>query len=489
MRIGFGGVLWPQSQDFRHFIGVQFTQTLFKGGIDLPGGFKDSQNFLRRLNGLLPPIDGFQPWEQIDTGRQLRLHQNCASMTRFFDVRKCTENQQNVCHAAQCMRSAFIDKLLRRMDRLEPGEVQGVVLELIKEKGFLEKTFQALQEGVILLDQEARVTYVNRAACQFFGLKEEQVKGQKLSQGMRGLDWSELLKPGTVVSRDMEIFYPENRYLNFYITSIDDAQSLGFVMLIRDVTETRKRTEEQIETERLNAFTLLAAGVAHELGNPLNSLTIHLQLLERRLRKMGKTGEPLREHLDVATGEIKRMDGIISQFLAAIRPTKPQFQRMQISELLQESLRFLKPDLDQAAVKVRLDMRPDMPALPLDADQMKQAFYNLVRNACQAMPKGGVLTIQGGYTDYEIRLSFEDTGKGITPEQMGRLFQPFSTTRATGTGLGLLIVRRIIREHSGEIDIESRAGEGTRVSLRLPLVERKVRLLEAGGDPDLAGSH
>lgn len=367
------------------------------------------------------------------------------------------------------------------MDRLEPAEVQGVVLELMKEKGFFEKTFQALQEGVILLDNEGQVTYINSAACVLFDLNEDQVKGKKLNQGtIRGLDWEELRKPGTVVSRDIETFYPENRYLNFYITSIADDQPLGFVMLIRDVTETRKRTEEQIESERLNSFTLLAAGVAHELGNPLNSLTIHLQLLERRLRKMGKTGEPLREHLDIATGEIKRMDGIISQFLAAIRPTKPQLQRVQITDLLQESLRFLKPDLDQANVKVKLDVRPDMPAMPLDADQMKQAMYNLIRNACQAMSKGGVLKIHGSYTDFEVQLSFEDSGKGISPEQMGKLFQPFSTTRATGSGLGLLIVRRIIREHGGEIDIESRAGKGTRVSLWLPLVERKIRMLEAG---------
>jgi PAS domain S-box-containing protein len=378
------------------------------------------------------------------------------------------------------MRSAFIDKLLKRMDRLEPGEVQSVVLELMKEKGFLEKVFQTLQEGVILLGPEGAVTYVNQAACTFFGLQAEQVIGQKLQQGMRGLDWNELLKPGAVVSRDLEVFYPENRYLNFYITSIDEDQPLGFVMLIRDVTETRKRTEQQLESERLNAFTLLAAGVAHELGNPLNSLTIHLQLLERRMKKLGKSGDSLREHLDIATGEIKRMDTIISQFLAAIRPSKPQLQRSQIADLVQESVRFLKPELDQAKVKVKLDLRPDMPAMPLDADQMKQAIYNLIRNASQAMPKGGTLTISGSYTDFEVRLSFEDTGKGISAEQMGKLFQPFSTTRPTGTGLGLLIVRRIIREHGGEIDIESRVGQGTRVSLWLPLVERKVRLLGEG---------
>ena len=358
------------------------------------------------------------------------------------------------------------------------------MLELVREKKFQEKVFEALQEGVILLDTEGKVSYVNRAACTFFGLEQDQVLGQRLAQGVRGLDWNEMLKPGTVVSRDLEVFYPENRYLNFYITSIDDDTPLGFVMLIRDVTETRKRTEEQLESERLNAFTLLAAGVAHELGNPLNSLTIHLQLLERRLKKMGAKGASLREHLDVATGEIKRLDFIIGQFLAAIRPTKPQLQRVQLRELLDECVRFLQPEIEAAKVKLKLELRSDLPAMPLDPGQMKQAVYNLIRNACQAMPKGGTLTINGTFTDFEVRLSFEDTGKGINAEQMGKLFQPFSTTRTTGTGLGLLIVRRIIREHGGEIDIESREGLGTRVSLWLPLVEKNVRMLEAGANPE-----
>ena len=118
---------------------------------------------------------------------------------------------------------------------------------------------------------------------------------------------------------------------------------------------------------------------------------------------------------------------------------------MQPAELLQESLRFLQPEIERAGVEVRLDLRADLPVMPLDADQMKQAFYNLIRNACQAMPGGGMLTIHGSFTDFEVRLSFEDTGKGISPEQMGRLFQSFSTTRPTGIGLGLLIVRRIVR--------------------------------------------
>lgn len=149
--------------------------------------------------------------------------------------------------------------------------------------------FQALQEGVILLDHEGHVTYVNQAACpcsdsRRSGWWEQATGGRRARPGLEGTAQAgHGGKP-----RSGEVFYPENRFLNFYITAIDEAHEAGFVMLIRDVTQTRKLTEEKIESERITALTMLAAGVAHELGNPLNSLTIHLQLMERQLKKMGK---------------------------------------------------------------------------------------------------------------------------------------------------------------------------------------------------------
>ncbi|HSI63049.1 MAG TPA: ATP-binding protein [Candidatus Saccharimonadia bacterium] len=388
------------------------------------------------------------------------------------------------------MKSGFFDKIVKRMDRLEPGEVQRYLIRLVQEKGFFEKVFEALQEGVILLDGEGTVTYVNRAACGFFGFERDLIVGRKLAEGVRGFDWDSLAKSGGSVSRDLEVFYPENRYLNFYVTAIDEHEDLGFVMLIRDVTQFRKLTEEKIESERMTALTLLAAGVAHELGNPLNSLTIHLQLMERKLKKLkGKEAPQLLEMLSVAQGEIKRLDFIIGQFLAAIRPTQPQLQRTQVNDLIHEAAKFLTPELHQGRVKVKLDLATGLPAAPLDASQMKQAFYNLIRNAAQAMPNGGTLTITSSFNDYEMRLSFADSGKGISTANMSNLFQPFFTTRKTGTGLGLLIVRRIVREHGGEIELESREKEGTTVNIYLPLGEKRVRYLagpihENGAEPE-----
>lgn len=377
------------------------------------------------------------------------------------------------------MKSGFFDKLVTRMDHLDPADMKRYLQRLVQEKGFFEKVFEALQEGVIILDQAGRVTYVNRASCDLFGLERDKILGQQLAQGLQGFDWEHLLHSGAAVSRDIEIFYPENRYLNFYVTAIDEHEDLGFVMLIRDITLTRKLTEEKIESERITALTLMAAGVAHELGNPLNSLTIHLQLLARNLRKLdNRNSGKLLNLLNVAQDELKRMDGIISQFLAAIRPTQPQLQSLHLDDLIKETVKFLKPELKQAGISVKLELRSDLPALQLDGDQIKQAFHNLIRNACQAMPNGGTLVITGTFTDYEIRLSFQDEGKGISAENLGNLFQPFFTTRKSGTGLGLLIVRRIIREHGGEIELESKEGEGTSVNIYFPLTEKRMRYLE-----------
>jgi two-component system, sporulation sensor kinase E len=288
-----------------------------------------------------------------------------------------------------------------------------------------------------------------------------------------------------VLNRDMEVFYPDNRFLNFYLSPIDEGQhageTLGYVMLVRDLTRTRAEAQEHLESERLNALTLLAAGVAHEIGNPLNSLDIHLQLMERKLRKL-PAGERklLGEHLETSRKEIGRLDAILKQFLHAVRPSAPRRERCNLHELIHESLRLLEPELESRAIAVELDLDEDLPAVELDAGQFQQVFYNLLRNAYQALKgENGRICLRSGFNDYELMVSIEDNGTGISPDHMGALFEPYRTTKPSGTGLGLLIVRRIVREHGGEIAIASEEGVGTRVTIHLPRTERSVRLLGA----------
>lgn len=383
------------------------------------------------------------------------------------------------------MKSGFLDKLITRLDQVEPEDVQRLIMRLVREKGFLESVFEALQEGVMILDPDGQITYVNKACSRIFGIDPEKSIGQALSATVRGFDWDKLAEPEHIVSRDMEILYPEQRYLNFYLSPIrseveGDDHMLGYVLLVRDITVSRKQAEENAESEKLNALTLLAAGVAHEIGNPLNALDIHLQLLKRKLNKRpGDQQEDLSHLLETAQGEIRRLDTILKQFLQAIRPTQPERDSLQIHDLLRDTLTLLAAELDERRVKVNLDLAASPPLLQLDGGQIKQALYNLLKNAFQSLPaSGGQIDVLSRVTDYELTLTIRDHGSGIPPEVMGSLFEPYHSTKESGTGLGLLIVRRIIREHGGEIEIESKTGEGTTVTISLPRQDHNVRLLE-----------
>jgi len=392
------------------------------------------------------------------------------------------------------MKSGFVEKLIGRLGRIDPEEVQNYLLRLAQEKGFLETIFNSIQEGIIVTDSSGHITYVNDAACEIFGIDAVQAIGKRLDERVRGLDWESLSKSSGALSRDMEIFYPANRFINFYIVPLvierrgdgdTVAEPAGHAMILRDITESRRTTQQTIESERLNALTLLAAGVAHEIGNPLNSLHIHLQLLDRKIRRLkGKEKKELQESVDVARSEISRLDSIVTQFLRAIRPSKPELRQENVNTIIEETLRFFAPEIKNRDIVVEEELRSDLPLIELDRDQMKQAFYNVIKNSFEAMKRRGILRIRTDMDATHILVSFIDTGGGISAENLSRIFEPYFTTKAAGSGLGLLIVRRIVREHGGEMAIESSEGRGVTLTLRLPYREKRVRMLEAGEHRD-----
>jgi len=388
------------------------------------------------------------------------------------------------------MASGFFDRLVARIDKLGPESLQAQMMRLAQERGFLETIFQTIQEGVLVIDNEGRLLYANRAAEKLSGVDFARSKGRSVLRILREWDWEHLLDvPATesdwarMVTREVEVSYPEHRFISVYAAPLNEPGLVdkGVLVILRDVTHEREQEASALECERSNAVKLLAAEVAHEIGNPLNALNIHLQLLSRELREVpAEARGALEDLVGVARTEVERLDTIITQFLRAIRPSKPVLVPEQLTEVLEETLKLLKTEFENRRIAVSVDIHETVPAVRLDRSQIKQVFFNLIKNALEAMPDGGALKVVFGVGDAFVEVAFIDNGKGIRSEELGHVFEPYHTTKANGNGLGLMVVQRIIEDHGGEIELASKPDEGTCFKIRLPRNERRVRMLNTG---------
>ena len=390
------------------------------------------------------------------------------------------------------VKSSFLDKVLGRIGRLDTEGLQTVVQRLARERNFLEMLFNAIEDGVLVLDEQGRVLYLNQAVSQLLGCRPEEAEGRPITDLLPELDWRSITSPSAgggprVMRHEFEVTFPRPRFLRLYAAPLDGESrgGSGMALILHDATEARQKTFEAIESERIHSLTLLAASVAHEIGNPLNALHIHLQLMSREVKKLrhAEAGEAdqaaskLEHYLDVAKGEITRLDYIVTQFLQAIRPSPPQFTVASLNDVARETLELLRPELDNRGLNIKEKLVRRLAPAPLDAGQIKQALVNLIKNAMQAMTRGGTLTVATGQNTEEVWISVADTGGGISPDQVNHIFEPFYTTKKKGTGLGLMIVQRIVRQHGGHIELETRLGAGATFRLWLPRREKQQKLL------------
>ncbi len=378
-------------------------------------------------------------------------------------------------------RKKFFDRLSARFESLDATSRQAGLSLLMKERGFFETVFNCIEDGILVIDHELHLRYFNRAAKELLALPEN-TSNLRLNQLLPDVDWQQILPENSsqwnrTTRQELQIFYPEARFLQFYLTPLGD--DAGATVILRDVTESRRRATSDLERETVKAVSHLAAGVAHEIGNPLNCLSMNLQLLERGLEDPDEplvSSEAIRM-IRRCESEVERLDSIIHSFLTAIRPGKADFMPVDLQETVFDVLNFMRPEIEARRVSVKCQWDGGSQQISGDAAQLKQAFYNIIRNAVQAMSNGGTLEIFG-YSTAEFRvLEFADSGRGMSPDDLREMFVPFRTTKAGGNGIGTMIIERVWREHGAEFGVVSAEERGTVFQLKFPNGRRRMRML------------
>ena len=377
----------------------------------------------------------------------------------------------------------FFNKVAEHIDKLDAEGQRKQYRLLVEELSFYESVFRSLREGVLVVDSAGNTVYANEAVARLTGFDGAKAKGRPVRHLLPDWDWDNLLAPSgegkgwtRQASCELEVTYPEHRILEIQSTP----SANGTVLLVRDVTLARAREESARETSRTDAVRDLAAGVAHEIGNPLNAISLNLQLLAREFRREPDEDRRARLLHDIATSqnEVKRLEGIIKGFLSALRPAKLNLVPGSLVDPLTDTLDALKAQFEDRRIQTQLNLPSALPTVLVDRAQMEQVFFNLIKNALEAMKDGGDLDIEVGADDRDVHVVIRDNGSGMDAATLAHIFEPYQTSKEQGSGLGLMLSRRIVHAHGGEIDVESKPGAGTAFTVRIPRLEKRVRRLK-----------
>jgi two-component system, sporulation sensor kinase E len=252
------------------------------------------------------------------------------------------------------------------------------------------------------------------------------------------------------------------------VVRIPTDQDVQYGAFIRDISDKVRLQQQAVENERLVTIGTMAAKFGHELGNPLNGMSLTIQLLEQRLQKqLPALDEQVASTLTRLKSEISRLNSLLQDFRSLSRKETYHFQLARLAELVAEAIEIELPRYAEHGVKVETQFPPDLPVVSVDVDKVKQVILNLAKNAIEAMPTGGKLLFTGSAGATAVTLEVTDSGAGIPAEV--DIFEPFFTTKSFGTGIGMTIVRQILAAHGGSISYKSEVGKGTTFSIQLPL--------------------
>jgi two-component system sensor histidine kinase HydH len=347
---------------------------------------------------------------------------------------------------------------------------------LARMRTYTENVVESMADALISVDQESNIVTCNRRAAEILGVPERDLKNKRINEVL-GLDMGEFLRgespKGIIRDREMEARPRSGKGIPLSLSAAplrdETGREMGSVLLLRDLREIRDLQEKVRRSERLASLGRLAAGVAHEIRNPLSSIRGFAQLFKNRLKGQEKE----EEYASIMVREVDRLNRVITELLDFARPKEPHREAYSLEEILGHTLKLLEPELAKKRVGVERVYEDGLPPARVDRDRLSQAILNLMLNALESMEDGGKIRIglkrEGEGGKEFLKVSISDTGRGIPREDLGKVFDPFFSTKRKGTGLGLAIVHQIVESHRGEITVDSREGEGTTFQITLPM--------------------
>ena len=394
---------------------------------------------------------------------------------------------------------ALVKRLSNKISKLSPDQVQNVFTQLVEENESLLSVFESLSTGLFICDKNWNLLQSNKAGERYLPLTSRYDELKQQDFGFDDEIWnfvddediSNFLKQASKekkinISEEFVTKTPAGaaRFLNISLMPlVQNKQLSGSIIKIDDITEKRNQETLLHRMESLAGLTNLAASVAHEIKNPLGSISIYIQLLQKAVNKSRNSDEKLPEkkflenYLEIINQEIDRLNNIIVDFLFAVRPISAELIPENPVKLLNSYVEFFKPELEEKNIKLKTAFLENSPKILLDEKLFKQVLINLVQNAIVAMPDGGELFFSTRITGDKYLISVADTGIGMNSETASRIFEPYFTTKVTGTGLGLTMVYKVIKEFGGDIEVESYEGKGTIFTISLPIPQREKHLL------------
>lgn len=402
------------------------------------------------------------------------------------------------------MRS-YVKRVKQKAEKLSKEQVLSLLEAVVDENDSLYSVLESLSTGLLIINDDFHLLRYNTIAESWLPFSErlEDILGSTnpIWEYIQDEDIAAFLqkcmeKNITNSSEEFSLVTSGGsvRFLTVTITPLmNEGELNGKMILVRDITEKKSQDILLHRMENLANLTNLAAGMAHEIKNPLGAISIHIQLIQKALEKARENDGVLparkfvEDHIDVVNEEIDHLNKLVMDFLLAVRPVKAQLELKEPDKLIENLVSFFKPEFNREGIEVVFKPCESGKRILLDEKLFRDVIMNISQNSLAAIKTkftdkaGGKLTIDSGEKDNKYILKISDNGCGMSDETLAKLFEPYYTTKANGTGLGMTMVYKIIKEFSGDITVDSKEGEGTSFIIAFPIPQKDVKLLSSEG--------